>query len=175
MKNHVVCPPPQNQNAMAKPSECWQYPPPPFFEDFGGIFTSFVPMLRPVGTTTSLGSVRRLPTRSAAPVSLDRPPLSPRLSACWTQCDDHLLRNHMWKRCGQGERRQLMHLTRSGLAPGSPSWWKSSSVFLTTFVWFFLEKEGILGPKVFFIKKAQRSSFQQYISFTLHDSWTARS
>ena len=80
MKNHVmVCPPPQNQNEVARPSGSWQYPPPPFFEDFGGHFHVKCAQLRPVGTTTSLGSVRRLPTRSAAPVSLDRPPLSPRL------------------------------------------------------------------------------------------------
>ena len=51
----------------------------------------------------------------------------------------------------------------------------STSVFLTTFVWFFLEKEGILGPIVSFIKKTIQSSFQRYISFTLPDSWTARS
>ena len=119
MKNHVmVCPPPQNQNEVAKPSGSWQYPPPPLFEDFGGHFHVMCAQLRPVGTATSLGGVRRLPTRSAAPVSLDRPPLSPRLSARWTQCDDHLLRDHVRERCGQGERRRLMHLTRSGLAPG---------------------------------------------------------
>ena len=85
---------------------------------FGGLWGAFHVMcaqLRPVGTTTSLGSVRRLPTRSAVPVSLDRPPLSPRLSARWTQCDDHPLRDHVRERCGQGERRRLMHLTRSGL------------------------------------------------------------
>ena len=57
-------------------------------------------------------------------VSLDRPPLSPRLSARWTQFDDHPLRDHVRERCGQGERRRLMHLTRSGLAPGWPPWWK---------------------------------------------------
>ena len=80
----------------------------------GGIFHVMCAQIRPVGTTTSLGSVHRLPTRSAAPVSLDRPPLSPRLSARWT----HLLRDHVRERCGPGERRRLMHLTRSGLAPG---------------------------------------------------------
>ena len=122
MKNHVmVCPPPQNQNEVAKPLGSWQYPPPPFSEDFGGHFHIMCAQLRPVGTTTSLGSVRRLPTRSAAPVSLHRPPLSP--SARWTQCDDHPLRDHVRERCGQGERRRLMHLTRSGLAPGWPPWW----------------------------------------------------
>ena len=169
MKNHVmVCPPPQNQNEVAKPSGSWQYPPPPFFEDFGGHFHAMCAQLRPAGTTTSLGSVSRLPTRSAAPVSLDRPPLSPRVSARWTQCDDHLLRDHVRERCGQGERRRPMHLTRSGLAPGWPPWWKWLRnvifSFLTIFVWFFLEKEGILGPIVFFIKKTKRSSFQRYIS-----------
>ena len=97
---------------------------PHFWRTLGGIFTSCLPSYGPVGTTTSLGSVRRLPTRSAAPVSLDRPPLSPRLSARWTQCDDHLLLDHVRERCGQGERRRLMHLTRSGLAPGWPPWWK---------------------------------------------------
>ena len=82
MKNHVmVCPPLQNQNEVAKPSGSLQYPPPPFFEDFGGHFHVMCAQLRPVGTTNSLANVRRLPTRSAAPVSLDRPPLSPRLSA----------------------------------------------------------------------------------------------
>ena len=127
MKNQVmVCPPPRNQNEVAKPSGSWQYPPPPCFEDFGGHFHVMCAQLRPVGATTSLGSVRRLPTRSAAPVSLDRPPLSmsPRLSACWTQCDDHPLRDHVRERCGHGERRRLMHLTRSGPAPGWPPWWK---------------------------------------------------
>ena len=88
MKNHVmVCPPPQNQNEVAKPSGSWQYPPPPFFEDFGGHFHVMCAQLRPEETTTWLGSVRRLPTRSAAPVSLDRPPLLPLLSARWTQCE----------------------------------------------------------------------------------------
>ena len=58
---------------------------------------------------------------------------------------------------------------RSGPVPGWPPWW--SSVFFTTFVWFFLEKEGSLGPLVW----SKQSSFQLYNSFTLHDSWTARS
>ena len=71
----------QNENEVAKPSRSWQHPPPPFLEDFGGHFHVMCAQLRPVGMTTWLGSVRRLPTRSAAPVSLDRPPLSPRLSA----------------------------------------------------------------------------------------------
>ena len=58
----------------------------PIFWGLWGAFHVMCAQLRPVGTTTSLGSVRRLPTWSAAPVSLDRPPLSPRLSARWTQC-----------------------------------------------------------------------------------------
>ena len=147
MKNHVmVCPPPQNQNEVAKPSGSWQYPPPPFFEDFGGHFHVMCAQLRPVGTTTSLGSVRRLPTRSAVPVSLDRPPLSPRLSARWTQCDDHRLRDHVRERCGQGERRRLMHLTRSSLAPGWPPSWKWFKERHLQFFWpllfdFFLKRK----------------------------------
>ena len=92
----------------------------PIFWGLWGHFHVMCAQLR----QTSLGSVRRLPTRSAVPVSIDRPPLSPRLSARWTQCDDHLLRDHVRERCGQGERRRLMHLTRSGLAPGWPPWWK---------------------------------------------------
>ena len=78
---------------------------PHFLRTLGGIFHVMCAQLRPVGMTISLGSIRRLPTRSAAPVSLDRPPLSPRLSARWTQCDDYLLRDHVRERCGQGERR----------------------------------------------------------------------
>ena len=58
MKNHVMtCPPPQNQNEVAKPSGSWQYPPPPLFEDFGGHFHVMCAQLWPVGTATSLGSV----------------------------------------------------------------------------------------------------------------------
>ena len=73
----------------------------PFLDDFGGHFHVMCAQLRPVGTTTSLGSVRRQPTRSAAPVSLDRPPLSPPLSARLTQCDDHPPLYHVRERCGQ--------------------------------------------------------------------------
>ena len=46
--------------------------------------------------------------------------LSPRLSARLTQCDDHLLRDHVRERCGQGERRQWLHITHSGPVPGWP-------------------------------------------------------
>ena len=151
----------------------------PIFWGLWGHFHVMCAQLRPVGTTTSLGSVRRLPTRSAAPVSLDRPPLSPRLSARWTQCDDHLLRDHVRERCGQGERRRPMHLTRSGLAPGWPPWWKRlrkvifsfSDHFCLIFSW----KGRYPRPYTFFHKKTKRSSFQRYISLTLNDSWTARS
>ena len=116
---------------------------------FGGLWGAFSRHVCPVtaGRNDNFAGQRpQTANRSAAPVSLDRPPLSPRLSARWTQCDDHPLRDHVRERCGQGERRRLM-----------------------------LEKESILGPIVFFIKTTKRSSFQRYISFTLNDSWTARS
>ena len=166
MKNHVmVCPPPQNQNKVAKPSGSWQYPPPPIFWELWGAFSRHV---CPVTAGRNDNSVRTLPTRSAAPVSLDRPPLSPRLSARWTQCDDHPQRDHVRERCGQGERRRLMHLTPSGLAPGWPPWWKwlrnvifsFSNHFCLIFSWkgryprpysFFHKKDKtILFPTVYF-------------------------
>ena len=180
MKNHVVvCPPPQNQNEVAKPSGSWQYPPPPVFEDFGGHFHVMCAQLRPVGTATWLGSARRLPTRSAAPVSLDRPPLSPRLSARWTQ----------WEiiDCATTCERGAVKASDDGwctshvpaFAPGWPPWWKWLRnvifVFSDHFCLIFSWKGRYPRPYIFFIKKTKRSSFQRYISFTLHDSWTARS
>ena len=138
-----------------------------------GHFHVMCAQLRPVGTTTSLGSVRRLPTRSAEPVSLDRPPLSPRLSARWTQCDDHLLRDHVRERCGQGERRRLMHLTRSGLAPEWPPWWKwlrnvifnFSDHFCLIFSW----KGRYPRPYSFFHKKDKTILFPTVCFF--HTEW----
>ena len=143
MKNHLmVCPPPQNQNEVAKPSGSWQYPPPPFLEDFGGHFHVMCAQLRPVGTTTSLGSV----PQTANSISCARLARSTAAVARWTQCDDHLLRDHVRERCGQGGRRRLMHLTRSGLAPGWPSWWKWFKERHLQFFWpllfdFFLERK----------------------------------
>ena len=133
---------------------------PHFLRTLGGIFTSSCAQLRPVGTATSLGSVdvRRLPTRSAAPVSLDRPPLSPRVSARWTQCDDHLLRDHV---------RERWRSRRATAADAPHTFWPCSGVaslvkmvkerhlqcFWPLLFDFFLKREGSLGPIVSFHKK----------------------
>ena len=52
---------------------------------------------------------------------------------------DHRLRDHVRESCGQGERRRLMHLTRSGLCSGVASLVKMVKerhlqFFLTIFV-----------------------------------------
>ena len=45
MKNHVmVCPPPQNQNEVVKPSGSWQHPPPHFLRTLGGISRHVCPV-----------------------------------------------------------------------------------------------------------------------------------
>ena len=86
----------------------------------------------------------------------------------WAHAELNALRDHVRERCGQGERRRLMHLTRSGLAPGWPPWWKwlrnvifsFSDLFCLIFSWkgryprpysFFHKKDKtILFPTVYF-------------------------
>ena len=100
---------------------------PQFLRTLGGHFHVMCAQLRPVGTATWLGSVRRvrqtansisctrLARSTAAVASIERTLNSMR---------DHRLRDHVRERCGQGERRRLMHLTRSaasGLCSGVAS------------------------------------------------------
>ena len=121
MKNHVmVCPPPQNQNEVAKPSGSWQYPPPPFLEDFGGHFHVMCAQLRPVGTTTSLGSAGDCQLDQLRPSrSIDR-----HCRLDWAHAELNAMIIHRATTCERGAVKRLMHLTRSDLALGWPPWWK---------------------------------------------------
>ena len=182
MKNHVmICPPPQNQNEVATPSGSWRCPPPQFFEDFGGHFHVMCAQLRPVATTTSLGSVRRLPTRSAAPrlarstaavASIDwaHAELNAMIIYCATTCERGAVKASDDGWCTS----HLLALLRvaSLVKMVKERHLQFSDQFCLIFSW----KGRYPRPySFFFIKKTKRSSFQRYNSFTLNNSWTARS